>query len=133
MFHGEQCSSCVGICLCFVTSDRQLSAQLAVCSHLTSSMQCGTSWCCILQSQRIIKKCTWPARSPDRNPCDYFFWSCLKDQVYNNNSRKEELKENIRRENANIPAEQLRRVNLHLFRRCEDCLCIKGQHFQRLL
>jgi hypothetical protein len=35
----------------------------------------------------------------------------LKDKVYNSNPKTEALKENIRREIANIPAEQLQRVN----------------------
>jgi hypothetical protein len=43
---------------------------------------------------------------------------------------EEELKETICREIANIPAEQLQRVNQNLFRRCEECLRIEGQHFQ---
>jgi hypothetical protein len=34
MFHGEQCDSCVGVCLWFISSGRQLSAPLAVCSQL---------------------------------------------------------------------------------------------------
>jgi hypothetical protein len=42
----------------------------------------------------------------------------------------EELKENIGRENANIPAEQLQRVNQNLFRWCEECLRVEGQHLQ---
>jgi hypothetical protein len=41
------------------------------------------------------------------NPCDFFFWGCLKDKVCSNNPRTEELKENIRREISNIPAEHL--------------------------
>jgi hypothetical protein len=42
---------------------------------------------------------------------------CLKDKVYNSNTRTEELKENIRKEIANIPAEQLQMVNQNLFGR----------------
>jgi hypothetical protein len=49
------------------------------------------------------------------NPCDFFFWGCLKDKVYNSNSRTEELKENIHTKIANIPAEQLQRVNPKVF------------------
>jgi hypothetical protein len=56
---------------------------------------------------RIINSDILPARSPDFDPCDIFFWGCLKDKVYNSNPRAEELKENIRREISNIPAEQL--------------------------
>jgi hypothetical protein len=48
---------------------------------------------------RIISSDIWPARSPDINPCDFFFWGCLKDKVYSNNPQmEEELKENIHRE-----------------------------------
>jgi hypothetical protein len=35
---------------------------------------------------------------------------------------EEKLKENICREIANIPAEQLQRVNLNLFSQCKECL-----------
>jgi hypothetical protein len=45
----------------------------------------------------------------------------------------EELKENIPREIANIPVEQLQRVNQNLFHRCKECLHVEGQHFQHLL
>jgi hypothetical protein len=75
---------------------------------------------------RIISSGIWPARSPDLNPCDDFFWSCLKDKVCNSNPRTEELKENIRREFANISAEQLQRVIQNFFRRCEECLHVEG-------
>jgi hypothetical protein len=44
---------------------------------------------------RIISSGISPARSPALNPCDFFFWACLKDRVYNSNPRMEELKENI--------------------------------------
>jgi hypothetical protein len=40
----------------------------------------------------------------------FFFWGCLKGKVYNSNPRTEELNENICREIANIPAEQLQRA-----------------------
>jgi hypothetical protein len=34
MFHGEQCGSCVGVCLWFVVSRQHLSVPSAICSHL---------------------------------------------------------------------------------------------------
>jgi hypothetical protein len=43
---------------------------------------------------------------------------------------KEELKENIDKEIANIPAEQLKRVNLNLFHQCKECQHEEEQHFQ---
>jgi hypothetical protein len=83
---------------------------------------------------RIISSGIWPARSPSLNPGDFFFWGCLKDKVYNSNPRMEqELKENIRWEIANIPAEQLQRVNQNLFHQCEECLHVDGQPFQHHL
>jgi hypothetical protein len=41
---------------------------------------------------RIISSGVWPARSPDLNYCDFFFWGCLKANIYNNNPQTEELK-----------------------------------------
>jgi hypothetical protein len=38
IFQGEQCGSCVGICLWFVSCWRQLSAPLAVCFQLELSV-----------------------------------------------------------------------------------------------
>jgi hypothetical protein len=66
---------------------------------------------------RIISSGIWSARSPELNPCDFFFWGCLRDKVYNTNHRTIELNENTSREIGNIPAEQLQRVNQSLFRR----------------
>jgi hypothetical protein len=83
---------------------------------------------------RIISSGIWPACSPVPKRCAFFFCGCLKDNVYNSNlGMQEELKENIRREIANIPAEQLQGVNHNLFRRCEECLRVERQHLQHLL
>jgi hypothetical protein len=82
---------------------------------------------------RIIISGFWPAHSPDLNPCDFFFWGCLKNKLYNSNPRMEELKENIHREIVNIPTEQVQRVNQNLFCWCKECLRVEGQHFQHLL
>jgi hypothetical protein len=57
---------------------------------------------------RIISSGILPTRPPN--------FSCLKDKVYNSNPQTEELKEVIHREFANIPSEQLQRVNQNLFR-----------------
>jgi hypothetical protein len=85
---------------------------------------------------RIISSGIRLARSADLNPCDFLFWGCLKDKVYNSNPRKEEeLEENVRKRIANIPAEQLQRVNQNLFHRFEGCLLVRvqRQHFRRHL
>jgi hypothetical protein len=36
---------------------------------------------------RITSSGTWPLRSPDVNPCGFFFWGCLKDKIHNSNLR----------------------------------------------
>jgi hypothetical protein len=83
---------------------------------------------------RIISSGIWPACSSDLNTCDIFFWGCLKDKFYDSNPVAEgELKENIRSEFENIPAEQLQRVNQNLLCRCGECLHVEGQHFQHLV
>jgi hypothetical protein len=80
---------------------------------------------------KIISSGIWSARLPDLSPCYSFLWSCLKEEVYNSNPRREEEpKENIRREIANILAEQLQRANEILLRQCGECLHVEGQHFQ---
>jgi hypothetical protein len=38
LFHSEQYSLCVGICLRFVNSRQQLSGSVAICSQLVSSV-----------------------------------------------------------------------------------------------
>jgi hypothetical protein len=63
---------------------------------------------------RIICSDIWPASSPDLNPCDFFYWGCLKDKIYSSNPRTKELKGNIRREISNIPAEGVQKVKKRL-------------------
>jgi hypothetical protein len=82
---------------------------------------------------KIISSGIWPARSFDLNPCDFSFWG-LKDRSYNSNPQTEaDLKENIHKEIANIPAEHLEKVNQNIFNWCEECLHVEEQSFQHLL
>jgi hypothetical protein len=60
---------------------------------------------CPMSSGIIISSGIWPARSPDLNHYNFFFWGCFEDKVYNSNARvEEELQENIRKEIVNIHA-----------------------------
>jgi hypothetical protein len=70
-----------------------VSARLSYCPHCTCciSMQALSS----AFGDRIISCGIWPARSPDLNPCDFFFWDCLKDKVYC--GTEEELKIFVRK------------------------------------
>jgi hypothetical protein len=75
----------------------------------------------------------WLAHSRNLNPCGFFFWGCLKDKVYNSKPQMEELKANIHRKIANMPAEQLQRVNQNFICWSKECLRVEGRHFQHLL
>jgi hypothetical protein len=81
---------------------------------------------------RIIISGIWAARSPNLILVIFFFCGCLKDKVYNSNPTTG-MKEYISKEIANSPAEQFERANQNLFSRCEECLRVKGQHFQHFL
>ena len=63
---------------------------------------------------RLISRRTdfpWPPYSPDLNPPDYFLWGYLKERIYANNPQTlAALKDNIRREIRNIPADMIGRV-----------------------
>jgi hypothetical protein len=77
-------------------------------------------------SYRISSSGIWPACSPYLNHHNFFFWACLKDKVYNFKPRTE--KPNCM-ETANIPAEQVQRVNQNFCCWCEECLHVKGAAF----
>jgi transcription termination factor NusB len=58
----------------------------------------------------------------------------MEDTCYSTIPRtQEELKENIRKEIANIAVEQLQTVNQNIFRRCKEYLLVEGHDFQRHL
>jgi hypothetical protein len=52
----------------------------------------------------IISSSIWPARPSGLNPCDFFFWGCLKNKLYNSNRQTKDIKDYISREIENIPA-----------------------------
>ena len=54
----------------------------------------------------------WPARSPDLNPCNFFFWGYLKSKVYINRPAVsiEQLKDAIRQEIFTIPHEMTHKL-----------------------
>ena len=46
----------------------------------------------IFSKERVISRgcdISWPPRSPDLNPLDYWFWGTLKARVFNNDARKD--------------------------------------------
>lgn len=78
----------------------------------------------------------WPARSPDLNPLDFFFWSRIKDLVYSTPVENEE--DLVARVVAAAGAIQddedvFRAVRESMIRRCRLCNRVEGRHFEQLL
>lgn len=81
--------------------------------------------------QRYGYGLTWPAYSPDMNPCDFFLWGYLKDRVYENRPRTiPELKTEILAKASNIPPDVLRRTVLNFKKRCQGVRAAKGRHIE---
>ncbi|GBM63572.1 hypothetical protein AVEN_173072-1 [Araneus ventricosus] len=66
---------------------------------------------------------SWPPRSPDLLPCDYFLWGYLKSKVCKNRPRTtEELAAALRQEIAAIPQAMARRVMKNFWVRLQKCI-----------
>jgi len=72
---------------------------------------------------------TWPPRSPDLTPSDFFLWGYFKSKVYINRPQSlAALKVNIQEEITNISAETLRHVMKSVQNRASACINAKGGH-----
>ena len=78
---------------------------------------------------------TWPPRSPDLNPMDFFFWGYLKYLVYRDESFSAttigRLKEKIKECIATIPVDMLLRVVQSVAPRLEAVIENHGQHIEK--
>jgi len=64
--------------------------------------------------KKFLAEGTWPARSPDLNPCNYFLWGYLKDRVYKPMPKTlDDLKVNIEHEIRNIKQDILKSTFLN--------------------
>lgn len=77
----------------------------------------------------------WPARSPDLNPCDYFLWGYVKNEVYQGDIVENEmvLWERIQHcfDSLRGNPEMLSRATQDISRRLQFCLANNGQHFEQ--
>jgi hypothetical protein len=65
---------------------------------------------------------SWPARSPDLNPMDFFIWGHLKETVYKDPPTDiEDLLAKFHAAVATIDADMLRRVQASIPRRAVAC------------
>lgn len=77
---------------------------------------------------------SWPPYSPDLNPCDFYLWGYLKDQVYKSKPKDvPELKKAITEAAKNINQEVLKSVMANLKKRCQYVLVRCGSHFENII
>ncbi|XP_045448380.1 uncharacterized protein LOC123656764 [Melitaea cinxia] len=78
---------------------------------------------------------SWPARSPDLNPVDFFYWGTLKEKVYSKPRQSlNELREKIAAAVEEINSKRYARlVNRSFLRRCRACISAEGKQFEHLL
>lgn len=76
----------------------------------------------------------WPAYSPDLNPCDFFLWGYLKDNVYKQSPQTiSDLKSLIEIEISKISNTTFGRISNEVVNRLRNLICTKGKHFEHLI
>lgn len=76
----------------------------------------------------------WPPYSPDLNPCDYYLWGKLKDNIYRNRiPNLERLKALLTEECLKITAEELNRVIVAFKERLEAVQGADGGHIEQFM
>ena len=77
---------------------------------------------------------TWPPRSPNLNPYDYFLWGYLKTEVFETKPRTiADLKQRFQDEVAAITVEMLREVMNSFRSRLEECVRRNGSHIEGVI
>nr|CAH7733872.1 unnamed protein product [Callosobruchus chinensis] len=78
---------------------------------------------------------SWPARSPDLNPLDFFYWGAVKEKVYFKAIESEfELREIIAEAAEFVNNGRFaRKIARSLLKRCRACIATEGRHFEHLL
>ncbi|XP_066589560.1 histone-lysine N-methyltransferase SETMAR-like [Prorops nasuta] len=76
---------------------------------------------------------TWPARSPDLTPLDYFLWGHIKNLVENRREGIEmEVREAIIAAFSTLTPDMVSRATRDIARRAELCIQSRGRHFEQL-
>ena len=76
----------------------------------------------------------WPARSPDKAPCDYYLWGNCEAEIRRvKPSTLEELKEVVTDFCDSLDEEEVRRAVRDVRPRAELCLKMGGGHFESQL
>ena len=76
----------------------------------------------------------WPAKSPDLNPLDFFFWGIAEKSVYDAKPRSlEQLKKVVELCAKNVSRGTLLKAADNFRKRATLCLENEGSHFEHLL
>ncbi|PNF22978.1 hypothetical protein B7P43_G11389 [Cryptotermes secundus] len=77
---------------------------------------------------------TWPTRSPDLTPCDFFLWGYIKDRVYVPPLPRTlvELRERIDAAMMTTDRMMLQNVWNELYYRLDVCRVTQGAHIEHL-
>lgn len=82
--------------------------------------------------ERVISRngpIEWPPRSCDLTPLDFFLWGYVKSLVYANKPQTlDDLKNNIRRDNAGISAQMCGNVAKNWVQRLDFVKRVRGGH-----
>ena len=74
---------------------------------------------------------SWAPTSPDLNPCDFFLWGYLKEEVYKPvPANMAELKQRIKNEFSAIPEFIVRKSVLAMRDRCKKVIKVNGGTFE---
>ncbi|KZC08925.1 hypothetical protein WN55_00316, partial [Dufourea novaeangliae] len=83
---------------------------------------------------RRVGLVSWPPRSPDLTPLDFFLWGALKNSVYQEvPATPENMKQQIIAACARISSETIRHARDAAIRRLQLCIDANGHHFEHLL
>lgn len=74
---------------------------------------------------------SWPARSPDLSPCDFYLWGTIKDKVYKSKPRTmEDLKTKIKTAFDEIDSQTIHHVMENYVKRLQKCVTAEGAHVE---
>lgn len=83
----------------------------------------------------VFRPQKWPARSPDLNLLDFFYWGFIKNNFFKGQEivNVEELRNKILEVSGTITVDVLRRVGTTFYNRFGFCLAVNGGHFEQPL
>lgn len=78
---------------------------------------------------------SWPPRSPDLNPLDFFFWGCLNEKVYSKPiSNIIELRQRVSEAVEEINSrDYIRLIKISFLHRYRTCIDAGRKQFEHLL